>query len=185
MDPDGEDILLVRFNRSTNTITATYVEFDDAGEAAGISMYSWSASNNVRNELNGNRATPNVKTMPSSGKSEWYFPRTFPVGAWDAGKSQQKSGNPDLGDVFVPTNAHHSVPTYGPGDKPMPMPDKDGLYYASKSQDDTGYGLHYSPSGYTLGCIGFETQEAANEYARLSDKALDSKNGRSMIFVYD
>jgi RHS repeat-associated protein len=177
IDPDGKDTLIATFDG--NTITATYVNTT----TGVVSTYQWAATNNVRNELNGRRTSPDAVTIPSSGESNWYFPRTFPSGEWSLGMSNRNPSNPLLGDAYIPTNAHQNVPVYGPASSPMPEPDSNNHYTSTGTQNDIGYGLHYSPDPNTWGCIRFGSQGSANEFADLSDRALISTNGSSTLIV--
>jgi hypothetical protein len=88
-----------------------------------------------------------------------------------------------LGDVFIPTNAHQDVPVYGPVSNPIPEPDGEGRYAPIDTQNDIGYGLHYSPDPNTWGCIRFNSQAEANAFADLSDQAINSENGSSILIV--
>jgi hypothetical protein len=178
VDPDGRDTFVATFNRNANTITAVYTNSTTGQTTA----YQWSVSNNVRNEINNQRSRPNARTIPSSGESNWYFPRSFPAGRWNIFRSNHNPSDPASGSVFIPTNAHQEVPVYGPVSSPMPEPNTEGRYIPTEMQDDIGYGLHYS-EGNTQGCIGFGSQADANAFADLSDQALNSSNGSSVLIV--
>ena len=182
IDPDGNDVLLADYNRTTNTMTLTYYKMDSNYRITGVYEYSFKMTNDVRNELNGKRVNPDVKTTPSSGKPNWYFPRWFPKGLWKIGKSIPKDGtDPYIGDVFIPTNAHQEVPVYGDAELPMPSE----ILEPVDTQDDTAYGFHFSASSTTLGCGKGDSQEDINKFARWSDQAIDSENGEAFVYVHD
>jgi hypothetical protein len=175
-DPDGRDTLVATFDG--NAIVATYT--DTTTEI--VTNYQWAATNNVRNEFNG-RTSPNAVSIPSSGEPNWYFPRAFPRGEWSLGLSNRNPSDPLLGDVYIPTNAHQNVPVYGPASGSMPEPDSNNMYTPTGTQNDIGYGLHYSNDPNTWGCIRFDSQDDAREFADLSDRALFSTSGASKLMV--
>jgi len=180
VDPDGNDYFYAIYHKSTNTITATYIDTKQDGKNmsfSGIKTYSFSVTNNV---VSGMR-----KTTTSSGESKWYFPKKFPNGMWNIFKSKEKSGQPAFGDVFIPTDAHQTVDTYGSGDLPKPLPDENGNYTVTGTQEDSGYGAHFSIFDETLGCIKFDSQADADKFAELSDKAINSTGGKSVLTVTD
>lgn len=107
----------------------------------------------VRNELNGRRPLPDhlpdvVYTEPVQHP---YMPRRFPVGRWKVGKPvAHKPEESYLYPFFIPTDAWQIVEIWklkanGQYDKPT------GATYT-----DSGYGLHFSTSPTTLGCIRIE-----------------------------
>ena len=173
------------YDKSSQKITSTIIpqKADGSVDYINIRTYAFNASNNVRNEINGQRTIPDIKTIPANKETpEYYYPRTFPNGTFDVGKSQPVSAsNPNakyLGEVFIPTTATQLVPTYG---TKKPEPDSNGNYVSTNTQNDSAYGLHYSP-GKTQGCIAFGSQVEANGFADLSDKAIAS-GGKSKLSV--
>ncbi len=185
VDPDGNDILYAEFNKTKNELKLSYITEYPGGYKRITYETTITVTNNVRNELNGTRTNPDVTTMPSKGESNWYYPRQFPNGFWSIGKSVPKDGsNTYLGTVFIPTDAHQEVSVYGSAKNEMPDASSEG-FCATGTQDDTGYGFHYSSSSTTLGCGRVNSQEEATEFATLSDKALNSTNGASYIFVHE
>jgi len=102
-------------------------------------------SNIVRNELNGLRKTDQVvRTIPDRLP---YYPRPFPVGEWEVYDPIEKDINDDyLYPFFIPTNAWQMVDIWSTNN---------GGYYekTGRQAKDSGYGLHYSESNTTLGCI--------------------------------
>jgi len=108
------------YDKSSQKITSTIIpqKADGSVDYINIRTYAFNASNNVRNEINGQRTIPDIKTIPANKETpEYYYPRTFPNGTFDVGKSQPVSAsNPNakyLGEVFIPTTATQLVPTYG------------------------------------------------------------------------
>lgn len=186
VDPTGNDFLFADYDKSTNTMKLTYYYLGSSNNLIGISTYSFTVTNEVRNELNGLRENPDAKTLPSSGSRNWYYPRKFPNGIWNIRKSEPKDGSdPYLGEVFIPTDAHQEVPVYGDVNNAMPTVIDGNIPASTGVQDDTAYGFHASSSSTTLGCGKCDTQENANKFAEWSDRALNSKNGGSVVYVHE
>lgn len=104
---------------------------------------------NVRNELNGQRDGEDiVYSMPDHYP---YMPRPFPIGIWDIGKPEPRV-NKYLAPFFIPTNARQVLPIWSI---------LDGAYDAPTAEHitDWGYGLHYSESTTTLGCIKIHSRD--------------------------
>jgi hypothetical protein len=98
----------------------------------------------VRNEINGLRKSSEiVYTKPDPGHP--YYPRTFPLGIWTV-KAPIATKEKYLEPFFIPTTATQKVEVWAI---------KDGLYDHPTGEyvTDTGYGIHFSTSGTTLGCI--------------------------------
>lgn len=108
----------------------------------------------VRNELNGWR--PNKDKDPKSEVVEgitnnpYYgppvMPRPFPKGLWNVYKPRERTDE-YLAPWYIPTDAEQVLETWSL--------DKDGRYNAPDGGTvvDIGYGLHYSTSNTTVGCI--------------------------------
>ena len=108
---------------------------------------------NVRNELNGNRKIGSVAvyTQEADGdEGEPYMPREFPTGRWDITgiipHPDQENDN-YLYPYFIATTARQNVQVWNI--------DKYGKYESPSGRfvADYGYGLHFSSSPTTLGCI--------------------------------
>lgn len=102
----------------------------------------------VRNEINGWRKLDQiVRSIPDNRPIQ---PRTFPKGLWTLGKPEPKS-DPYMAPYFIPTDAWQYMPIW--------ELDGDGHYKkaTTKMTKDRGYGLHYSESGSTQGCIKIVT----------------------------
>ena len=97
----------------------------------------------VRNEVNRRRLEAQVVyTMPDHIP---YQPRIFPIGVWEVG-TPRPDGDPYKAPFFIPTNAWRMVKAW----------DTEGGRYTKatdRSIKDSGYGLHFSTSNTTLGCI--------------------------------
>ena len=102
----------------------------------------------VRNEVNGWRK-PNevVNSMPDNKPVQ---PRTFPKGIWAVGKPDPKNDE-YMAPYFIPTDAWQYLPIWELDDK--------GNYKKTMTEltKDKGYGLHYSTSTSTHGCIKIRT----------------------------
>lgn len=104
----------------------------------------------VRNELNELRGRAEVVyTMPGDHP---YYPRRFPVGRWTVGDPVARTGR-YLAPYFIPTDAWRFVDLWNI---------VDGKYKSSTGQlvKDIGYGLHYSESRTTLGCVKIHDKQA-------------------------
>lgn len=102
-----------------------------------------SVSCDVRNEVDGRRhADQVVYSMP---ENKPYQPRQFPKGVWNVGRPVARN-DPYKRPWFIPTDAFRVVNVWEL---------KDGKYahITDEVTTDVGYGLHYSESGNTLGCL--------------------------------
>ena len=105
----------------------------------------------VRNELNGWRKYDQVVYTIPGGRP--YMPRDFPEGRYIVGRPFERK-DPYRAPYFIPTNAVREVPVW----KVLA-----GKYLepTGEYEIDRDYGLHYSSSGTTLGCIKIETLDDA------------------------
>lgn len=96
----------------------------------------------VRNETNNRGRGEVVYSIP---KEKPIQPREFPKGKWVVGKPLPRT-HKYLAPYFIPTNAWQTLPVWN----------VDTSGYLSPSETvtrDEGYGLHYSTSSTTQGCI--------------------------------
>jgi hypothetical protein len=102
-------------------------------------------SNIVRNELNKLRKSDQVvETIPDGLP---YYPRQFPVGLWSIGYPIPKDESDDyLYPYFIPTDAWQLVDVWSTNN---------GKYCQKTGAKikDYGYGIHFSESNTTLGCL--------------------------------
>ena len=106
----------------------------------------------VRNEINKLRTADNIfYTVSNNGtKGSPSQPRIFPVGNWRVTGFRTVSATEDPKryklPIFISTNAHQPLDIWEV---------KDGKYIKNTGQktEDYAYGLHYSESDYTQGCI--------------------------------
>ena len=98
----------------------------------------------IRNEINGWRKKNEVVKSIPDGKP--IQPRQFPKGTWAVGKPDARTDK-YLAPFFIPTSAWQYLPIW--------ELDADGCYKRATalSTKDKGYGLHYSESTSTQGCI--------------------------------
>lgn len=75
-----------------------------------------------------------------------YMPTGFPSGKWRVGKPESRT-NPYLAPFFIPTNAWQMVNEW--------TLEPDGSYGSPTARKvrDEGYGIHFSTSSTTLGCL--------------------------------
>jgi len=144
-------IYQIRFDKKTVKMTAF-------GRDIGV-------TNNVRNELNGLRTSSEVvfSTDQNGENGKPYYPRQFPAGKWyitdivahDKNKADGTPVEPYLYPFFLQTNAHQTVPVY----KLEIVNDKQRIGAPDGTREDWLYGLHYSTSSTTLGCIKIVKQD--------------------------
>jgi hypothetical protein len=120
---------------------------------------------NVRNELNKQRSpTEVVHTMPNKKP---YYPRIFPDGLWKVSWPRERTDK-ERAPFFIPTDATQRVRVWDVKDGRYTMP--------TEFWDiDTGYGLHFSESKTTLGCIKIEAVADLLEMVKKIDEALREK----------
>lgn len=108
-------------------------------------IWAW---NKVRNLENGMRGRTEVVFTIPADKNEYakpYSPQLFPIGRWEVYRPKPKPDDKYLAPYFIPTSATRMVPTWIVNG---------GHYIEPKGQQlDSDYGLHYSTSTSTLGCI--------------------------------
>jgi len=103
----------------------------------------------VRNEVNGRRhADQIVYSIPDKKP---YQPRQFPKGTWRIFAPVERT-DPYLAPWFIPCDAFQDLPVWEL---------KDGKYHHATEEKtrDRGYGLHFSTSGTTLGCIKINSKD--------------------------
>jgi len=105
----------------------------------------------VRNELNGKRHLHDPLQVVKAMSEDPYhkppvMPRPFPAGRWGVYKPRARS-NPYLAPFFIPTDAEQILPIWAL--------DENGGYDHETSEHvlDIGYGVHFSTSRTTVGCI--------------------------------
>ena len=105
----------------------------------------------VRNEQNGRRHLHDPSQVVYAMTNDPYhkypvMPRTFPAGSWRAYKPRARS-NPYLAPFYIPTDAEQYLPIW--------VLDEAGGYDHATSEHvlDLGYGIHFSTSRTTVGCI--------------------------------
>lgn len=92
-----------------------------------------------------NREDPEEVVMTIPGRVP-YMPMGFPTGTWKVGNPIVKS-NPYLAPYFIPTDAWQMVTEW--------TLEPDGSYGqpTARKVRDEGYGIHFSTSNTTLGCL--------------------------------
>jgi hypothetical protein len=120
--------------------------------ADGRKIACWSK---VRNELNGYRPRKGeadlFRTTPGGFPS---MPRPFPAGEWKiTGINPHGKSEPYLYPFFIATDAHQALDVW--------ELDARGFYKGPTGErvDDFAYGLHFSSSDWTQGCLRIGTEE--------------------------
>ena len=88
-----------------------------------------------------------VRTLPGDKP---YDPLPFPKGVWKVGTPRARI-DPYKAPFFVPTNAFQSVEIWEVEDRAYTRP-------TGEFTRDEGYGLHFSTSRTTLGCVKIEDE---------------------------
>lgn len=114
----------------------------------------------VRNELNGWRPNPKkdparevVYAMTQDPYNKYpVMPRTFPKGRWRIGQPRKRT-DPYLAPFYIPTDAEQWLTVW--------ELDKHGGYYRPTDEKvlDLAYGIHFSSSNTTVGCIKIYREE--------------------------
>ena len=117
----------------------------------GDVILEFDASSDVRNELNGRRRLHDPEQVVRAIAQDPYhkppvMPRSFPRGVWQI-YAPRKRTDRYLAPFFIPTDAEQLLEVW--------ELDEEGGYKAVTGEKvlDLGYGLHYSGSSTTVGCI--------------------------------
>ena len=126
----------------------------------------------VRNELNGKRK--NAQVVYSMPDKKPYMPRVFPVGKWQIQWPIPKT-DPYMAPYFLPTNAYQYCDVW--------ITDARGYYVKPSGEQvkDIGYGLHFSTSTTTLGCIRIAKQDDLLYLVDKVNEALSKKEPCRLI----
>ncbi len=110
----------------------------------------------VRNELNGRRHLHDPKQVIYAMTEDPYhkypvMPRSFPAGAWHVYRPRMRQDK-YLAPYFIPTEAEQYLPVWAL--------DENGGYDHATSEHvlDLGYGVHFSISRTTIGCIRIHSE---------------------------
>jgi len=123
----------------------------------GVLDKTMEASCIVRNEINMQRSKHDASEVVYAMTGNQYdkkpfMPRKFPTGIWQVFMPQERQSR-YLAPYFIPTNAKQLVRVW----------ELDGRGGYDEATDervmDHGYGLHYSTSRTTLGCIRIHTKD--------------------------
>lgn len=126
----------------------------------------------VRNELNGDRKLSEVAVKSTRENGEDgvpYMPRTFPKGRWHITYVNEVApADTYLWPYFIGTDATQKVEEWNTT--------WDGRYESKSGRvvDDFGYGIHFSSSATTLGCIRVERKDDLEALVELLRPALKS-----------
>lgn len=127
----------------------------------------------VRNFENKRRKIDQVVYSIPKGKP--YQPDVFPVGRWDVYRPEPRDDEYKA-PYFIPTNAFQLVQVWDT---------RNGRYVMETTETtiDRGYGLHYSLSPTTLGCIKIENKDDLLFLVDEIKKALDAKEDVTLEVV--
>jgi hypothetical protein len=118
----------------------------------------------VRTLANGRRRKDEIVRTTPGGKP--YDPVRFPVGSWTVTRPRARSDE-YRAPFFIPTDAFADVPLWAV---------EGGLYrHEIAGQDrDREYGLHYSTSKTTQGCIRIDSRDDLLDLAEQINAAIDA-----------
>lgn len=128
----------------------------------------------VRNEVNGWRKKNEV--IVSIPENKPIMPRQFPKGEWIVSMPVPRK-DPYLAPFFIPTNAFQFLPIWSLDNKKNYDKPTDIL------TKDIGYGLHYSTSNTTQGCIRILKQDDLLWLVTNIIDALNNENTVSLLVV--
>ena len=131
------------------------------------------ASSNVRNELNGRRPLHDPTQVVYAMTSDPYtrspvMPRTFPKGSWRVYKPRRRDDR-YLAPFFIPTDGEQYLPVWT-------LDAKGGYDKVGKGMVlDLGYGLHFSTSLTTVGCIRIHSEQDLLWLVDIINRMIDSR----------
>lgn len=127
----------------------------------------------VRNETNNRRKDEVVRSIPKGLPIQ---PRTFPKGTWKVERPLARTSD-YLKPFFIPTDAWQDLPVWeldNKGNYKMPT---------DVCVRDSGYGMHYSTSRTTQGCIRILIEDDLLFLVEQINKALDNKDAITLTVV--
>lgn len=111
----------------------------------GKTIWAWNRVRNLENGLRGRTEVVFTEPFDQKEDAKPYSPQLFPVGRWQVYRPKSKPDDKYLAPFFIPTSATRIVPTWKVNS---------GHYIEqSGTQLDSDYGIHFSTSSTTLGCI--------------------------------
>ena len=142
---------------------------------------AYTATNDVRNELNGRRRLHDPKeVIRAVVDGQWgppYMPRQFPLGTWNVLRVEEQPRTSGFWPVKIVTDAHQPVKVW--------KLDEKGGYEAETDEVvmDSGYHLHWTPYNTTHGCIrvGGQYTEEVLEVAMFVKRALQGGHKVQLI----
>ena len=136
----------------------------------------------VRNELNGWRKLHRKRDVVTAICQNPYekppvMPRPFPKGTWDVYKPLART-SPYLAPFFIPTSAEHYLDVWAL--------DSEGGYDHATGEKvlDLGYGIHFSSSNTTVGCIKVHKEDDLLWLASMITENIES-NHRVILEVIE
>lgn len=129
----------------------SFVYSDGAMYIGGSEKRRIAADSIVRNESNGERALHDPSQVVYAMTHDPYtrypvMPRPFPVGYWQVYMPRRRSDR-YLAPFFIPTDAERELSVWA-------LDARGGYDHETETKVlDLGYGLHYSASRTTFGCI--------------------------------
>ncbi len=158
------------------------IKFDKSDKKITYGTKTISAWNKVRRIAEGTRtkhkSSEVVKTEPVKGEPKPYDPQYFPNGAWKITgivPHPDKKNDSYLYPFFIATDAHQPVKIW--------TVEKDGSYgvETAEVQEDSGYGIHFSSSSTTLGCIRIELEKDLLDLVAAIKTALAKKEAIQIV----
>ena len=127
----------------------------------------------VRNELNGKRHLHDPSQVVHAMTADPYkkypvMPRSFPIGSWNVYRPRAREDR-YLAPYFIPTDAEQYLPVW--------ELDENGGYDHATAEHvlDLGYGVHFSISRTTVGCIRIHREDELFWLVAKINKILDAR----------
>ena len=137
------------------------------------------SSCNVRNELNGQRKLHDPTQVIYAMTHDPYhksavMPRFFPVGLWNVYRPRERDDT-YLAPFYIPTDAEQYLPVWE-------LDDEGGYKCIGHGMVlDIGYGIHFSTSHTTVGCIRIHDEQDLLWLVDTINKRLDAKDTISLM----
>ena len=159
------DVIISYQKNANNKMSVSELTYDSSGKLINVKNSNYTATNKVK--------TPEERGTPVLFNGYYYYPKQFPTGSWELGKSCKSNDN-YIGPLKIPTNAYQKVTTY--------KKESETSYSVSGTVNDSGYLIHSGAGSTTWGCIKMSDGDVAL-VAKSVDSAINS-GGKAKLLVY-
>ena len=157
--------VIISYQKNANKMSVSELTYDSSGKLINVKNSNYTATNKVK--------TPEERGTPVLFNGYYYYPKQFPTGSWELGKSCKSNDN-YIGPLKIPTNAYQKVTTY--------KKESETSYSVSGTVNDSGYLIHSGVGSTTWGCIKMSDGDVAL-VAKSVDSAINS-GGKAKLLVY-